>query len=83
MMREMATGVNLEGATEWMGRRPASADSLPIIGPSPRCRGMYYAFGHGHLGLTGAAPTGRMIADLVAGRGPAFDPEPFSIKRYA
>ncbi len=83
MMQEMATGVNLEGSTEWMGRRPATSDSLPVIGPSPRVRGMYYAFGHGHLGLTGAAPTGRLIADLVAGREtPAFDPAPFSIERF-
>lgn len=81
-MEQMTPGVDMTGTTEWMGRRPASPDSLPIIGPSPRARGLFYAFGHGHLGLTGAAPTGRVIADLIAGRQPFFDTEPFSIKRF-
>ena len=43
-------------------------DSLPVLGRSPVHPSVYFAFGHGHLGLTGAAASGRIIADLVAHR---------------
>ncbi|SEQ56781.1 D-amino-acid dehydrogenase [Devosia sp. YR412] len=68
-----------EGGTEWMGRRPSTPDSLPVISRNPRDKRILYAFGHGHLGLTLSAVTGRMIAELVAG-GP--DVPAFSIQRF-
>lgn len=68
-----------EGGREWMGRRPSTPDSLPVIGRHPHDRRILFAFGHGHLGLTLSAVTGRMIADLVAG-GP--DVPAFSIQRF-
>jgi D-amino-acid dehydrogenase len=46
----------------WMGHRPSTPDGLPVIGPSPRCQGLWYACGHGHVGLAASART----ADLVA-----------------
>jgi D-amino-acid dehydrogenase len=70
-------------STKWAGHRPCMPDSLPVIGPSPRFRNVYYAFGHGDIGLCGGAPTGRIIADLVAGRRPALDIAPFRIDRFA
>jgi len=45
-------------------------------------KNVYYAFGHGHLGLCGGAPTGRLIADLVSGRKPAIDLSPFRVNRF-
>jgi D-amino-acid dehydrogenase len=66
----------------WAGHRPATPDSLPVIGPSPRSANIFYAFGHGHLGLTQAATTGKLIADLVAGRAPPIDLAPYSISRF-
>ncbi len=69
--------------TEWMGQRPATPDSLPVIGLSPRSPRIAYAFGHGHLGLTLAATTARLIADLIAGRPPALDLAPYAIGRFA
>lgn len=51
---------------EWLGHRPAPADSLPFIGQIERT-GVYTAFGHHHIGLTGGAKTGRLVADLIAG----------------
>jgi D-amino-acid dehydrogenase len=57
-------------------------DSLPVIGPSARHRNVYYAFGHGHLGLCAGAPTARLIADLVTGRHPAIDLSPFRVSRF-
>ncbi|MCF3934799.1 FAD-binding oxidoreductase [Acuticoccus sp. M5D2P5] len=71
------------GGQDWMGHRPATPDSLPVIGVSPRRADVFYAFGHGHVGLTLGPTTGRMIADLVADRPPHVDPAPFSISRFA
>ncbi len=64
---------------EWMGHRPAPADSLPSIGANDATGKSYSAFGHQHLGLTAGPKTGRIIADLISGKTPnidlaAFDP---------
>ena len=74
--------LNTEGGTEWMGNRPATPDSLPVISPSRDHDNVFYAFGHGHLGLTGSMTTGRVIADLVAGKTPDIDLSPFHIGRF-
>jgi D-amino-acid dehydrogenase len=71
-----------ENGVEWMGHRPSLPDSLPVIGRSPGHPRILYAFGHGHLGLTQAAASGRLVADLVAGRGPAIDIRPFRPERF-
>jgi D-amino-acid dehydrogenase len=66
----------------WMGHRPSTPDGLPVIGPASRCPDVLYAFGHGHVGLTAAATTGKVVADLVAGRQPAFDLTPYRAARF-
>jgi len=71
------------GVERWMGHRPSLPDSLPVIGRSPHVRNAFFAFGHGHVGLTGAAPTGAIVADLVAGREPLVDVAPYSAERFA
>ncbi|MGH8634035.1 MAG: NAD(P)/FAD-dependent oxidoreductase [Burkholderiales bacterium] len=81
-MKRMFPQVRAADSTRWMGRRPAMPDSLPVIGPSVKQRNVYYAFGHGHLGLCGGAPTGRLIADLIGNRRPAIDLTPFRINRF-
>jgi glycine/D-amino acid oxidase-like deaminating enzyme len=63
-----------EPASEWLGFRPSLPDSLPVLGPSPHNPRVLYAFGHGHLGLTPAGVTGRIVADLVSDRPPVVDP---------
>lgn len=75
-------GLRTEGGTQWMGFRPSLPDSLPVIGPSAAGARVLYAFGHGHLGLTQSAATGRLVADLVAGRAPALDIAPFGAQRF-
>jgi D-amino-acid dehydrogenase len=75
-------GLRSEGGVAWAGHRPATPDSLPVIGPSARDGNIFYAFGHGHLGLTQAATTGKLIADLVARRSPPIDLAPCSISRF-
>ena len=75
-------GLSSKGGIAWAGHRPTTPDSLAVIGPSPRHGNVFYAFGHGHLGLTQAATTGRLIADLVDGRPPPIDLAPYSISRF-
>lgn len=80
--RELFPDVNIDEYSQWMGPRPTLPDSLPIIGPSRKHPGIYYAFGHQHVGLTTAPKTGRLIADLVAGRTPNVDVDVFRIDRF-
>lgn len=81
--REIFRTVDVGDAQPWMGQRPATPDSLPVIGRSKKHRNVAYAFGHGHLGLTGGAVTGQHIASIVAGREAGIDLSPFAIDRYA
>jgi len=71
-----------EGVSRWLGFRPSTPDSLPVIGRSRRHANAFYAFGHGHVGLTAAPSTGRLVAQLVTGQAPALDLSPFSIDRF-
>lgn len=75
-------GLRTEGGTDWMGHRPATPDSLPVIGASARRGDVFHAFGHGHVGLTLAATTARLLADLIAGRPSGVDLAPYSISRF-
>ncbi|WP_167458784.1 NAD(P)/FAD-dependent oxidoreductase [Mesorhizobium kowhaii] len=75
-------GLDPAGGREWMGFRPSLPDSVPVIGRAPGGRSVVYAFGHGHLGLTQAAATGRLIRDLVLGQTPPIDLAPFSPQRF-
>jgi D-amino-acid dehydrogenase len=82
-MARILPGLSSADATKWMGRRPSMPDSMPVIGRATRFANVYYAFGHGHVGLCGGAPTGRIIADLVSGRPPSIDVAPFSAARFS
>jgi D-amino-acid dehydrogenase len=75
--RRMLPGLEPEEKSAWLGFRPSLPDSLPVIGPAPRLPDVYLAFGHGHLGLTQGPVTGRIVADLVAGRDPGLDLAPY------
>lgn len=67
----------------WMGSRPCTPDMLPVIGPAPRHRGLWFAFGHAHHGLTLGAVTGRLVAEMLVGETPFVDPTPFSAGRFS
>jgi D-amino-acid dehydrogenase len=75
-------GLKVEEAKDWMGHRPALPDTIPIISPSSRIPGVWYATGHGHLGLTLSATTARLLADMMTGEKPPVDMTPFRINRY-
>lgn len=80
--REALPGLRAEETSEWMGHRPALPDTVPVIGPSAKRRNVLYATGHGHLGLTYAATTARLIADLVTGAKPPVDLRPYRVDRF-
>ena len=66
----------------WTSLRPMSVDDLPIIDRVPQLGNLFIATGHGMLGLSTATGTGRLVADMILGRRPPFDPLPFSIRRF-
>jgi D-amino-acid dehydrogenase len=74
--------VSTRGAMRWMSFRPSMPDSLPVIGWAPGISGTFLAFGHGHLGLSLAAITGRVVAEAMAGRQPSVDLSPFRADRW-
>ncbi len=75
-------GLNREGMTRWMGPRPAMPDSRPVLGPSPRHRNAFFAFGHDQIGLALGAISGRIIADLASGKDPGIDLTPYRADRF-
>jgi D-amino-acid dehydrogenase len=74
--------LQITGGKQWMGFRPSLPDSLPAIGFSRKSKNIVYAFGHGHLGLTQSAATGRLVAELLTGAPPSLDLAPFSPQRF-
>ena len=75
--------VRVDAGDAWLGFRPLTADGLPVIGWAPRVEGAMVATGHGMLGFTQAPVTGKLVADLAAGRAPSIPFEPFLPDRFA
>lgn len=71
-----------ENATEWMGHRPAFPDTVPVMSASAKVPGVFYATGHGHLGVTYAATNARLMADLITGAAPPIDMRPYRVDRF-
>ncbi|WP_321796033.1 NAD(P)/FAD-dependent oxidoreductase [Caballeronia sp. J97] len=65
-----------------VGYRPFLPDTKPIIDRSKRLPNVLLALGHGQLGLTLGATTGRLIAELACGTTPRLDLAPFSAQRF-
>ena len=82
MLPGLASSHQEERISVWMGHRPSLPDSLPVLGPSNASPDVIYAFGHGHVGMTAAPMTGKVVADLVAGRAPSIDIAPFAPGRF-
>jgi D-amino-acid dehydrogenase len=76
-------GLTIDNVKVWMGHRPATPDALPVIARASGCPDIVYGFGHGHIGLAAGAITGRLVADLVGGKAPVIDPQPYSARRFS
>ncbi len=75
-------GGDVSRAEFWTGLRPMTPDGTPLVGPTT-VPGLWLATGHGTLGWTMAAGTGRLLADWMSGRATAIDTEGLSLARYA
>lgn len=80
--RRMFRNVEADRVGYWMGCRPSLPDSVPAIGAVPDNPAILVAFGHGHLGMTGAPATARIVRDLALGRCPNIDLAPFRVDRF-
>ena len=74
--------VGTEVRETWFGWRPIAWDSLPIIGRVPSLDNAVLATGHHMLGMTMAAGTGRLVAEILGDEPPHIDPAPFSPGRF-
>jgi D-amino-acid dehydrogenase len=81
-IRAAMPGLTWKREVEWMGHRPAPADSIPAIGEVPGKAGAWLGFGHHHIGLTGGPKTGRLLAQMISGRKPNLDMTPYSAARF-
>jgi D-amino-acid dehydrogenase len=74
-------GGDLTRAEFWCGLRPMTPDGTPVVGAT-RIHNLFLATGHGTLGWTMAAGTGRVMADVISGRKPAIDLAGLTVDRY-
>jgi len=72
----------LENESIWMGHRPCLPDSMPVLGAVPNQPNLWCAFGHGHLGLTGSANTGKLLARALARNSTENEIPMLSIDRF-
>lgn len=66
----------------WKGARPCLPDMLPVLGPAPRHKGLWFDFGHAHHGLTLGPVSGRLLAEMMTGETPFIDPRPYRADRF-
>jgi D-amino-acid dehydrogenase len=83
LAKEVLPGLNIDSKTsEWMGHRPSVPDTVPVISRLPGYEHVYIACGHGHLGLTGAPMTGRIMASLISREPLNIDTQPYRANRF-
>ena len=80
--RGILPGLRVEDTSEWMGHRPSMPDTVPVISASAKVPGVFYATGHGHLGMTHGATTAILMSDLITGAEPEIDMTPYRIDRF-
>ncbi len=73
--------MTFSGTQEWMGFRPSTPDSMPLIGPLGS-GGVFVGFGHQHVGLTAGPKTGRVLAQMIGGQHPNMDLSAFDPARF-
>jgi D-amino-acid dehydrogenase len=69
------------GDERWTGFRPMTPDGVPVLGRS--CyENLYLNTGHGHLGWSMAAGSGKAVADLISGEAPEIDLSGYRFERF-
>ena len=74
--------LTFDSTEKWMGHRPSTVDSLPLIGPFGTAPNLWAGFGHQHVGLTGGPKTGRWLAQIITGQTPNADLAPMAPNRF-
>lgn len=80
--QHMFPGLDVSSVKRWMGNRPGTPDSIPVIERAPRHPNVMLAFGHGHQGLIGASVTGKLVSELAAGQPTTIDLSPYRSDRF-
>jgi len=79
---DMFPGLTFEKRSFWMGFRPGTPDSLPVLSQVDQHPGVFVATGHGHTGVTAGAVSGLLMSQLISGAKPLVDIAPFSLNRF-
>jgi D-amino-acid dehydrogenase len=80
-VKELFPELTYSHIKRWMGHRPSTSDSLPVIGVSPNAPNVWLAYGHQHIGLTAGPKTGKIISEMILSKQSNLDTEPFSATR--
>ena len=80
--KDLFPGLNIENANYWMGSRPSTPDSVPVISKSPKIDKVFYNCGHGHYGLTHAATSAKLLCSLIEGEQNSNEIKALSIDRF-
>ena len=81
-MKKVYPALEFEYDEEWMGRRPTTPDSMPVLGESPNAPNVIHAYGGQHIGLTIGPRLGKMVAGIAAGRRTNMDITPYRVDRF-
>ena len=80
--KSMFPGISYGEKSEWSGHRPATIDSLPLIGKSPVNQKVFFAYGHHHIGLTAGPKTGELLTKNILRDNDQADLLPYNPNRY-
>tara|TARA_B110001454_G_scaffold31160_1_gene30439 strand:+ start:4672 stop:5934 length:1263 start_codon:yes stop_codon:yes gene_type:complete len=80
--RELFPELNIDNAKYWMGSRPSTPDSVPVISCSQKMDRVFYNCGHGHYGLTHAASSAKILCKLLVGDNSSSEQKGLSINRF-
>ena len=80
--QELFPGLSISNAKYWMGSRPSTPDSVPIISKSSKMDRVFYNCGHGHYGLTHAATSAKLLCNLLEGEQKLSEIKALSIERF-
>ena len=66
----------------WLGSRPTTIDSMPMIGKAPKHKNLWFNFGHNHIGLSTSAGSARILVEMVEKKKSSINVNPFSPSRF-
>ena len=80
--KTLVPGLKIMAGEQWMGMRPTTPDTLPVIGTASRLADVIYAFGHGHLGLTQATATAQLVNEIINNQESSIDLASLGARRF-